>query len=201
MGNENSKSNQQILLVGNEKAGKTLFLKKLMDMKKSDTENVVIDPTTAFNYINLSFNNISYDIWELGGDTISRLYWPTFYRNLKFDAVIFIINLSDKSSYTTAMKELLILVNQEELKDANLYVIFNIILNEDDKKKNWENELKDKSEIANNLMSDLRACSVHSFDTRIFWFIFDITKMKEGETKTTEMLNKILNLASEEPDE
>jgi len=199
MGNDNSKKTTQILVLGNEKAGKSLLLKKLIDIKKNDAEKVTLDYTTAYNQINLNFNNSSYDIWELGGDSINKLYWPTFYRNLKLDVVIFVINMCDKLNYSSDMKELLIIANQEELKDANIYVIFNVQFNDEDKKKNWENELKNKIEIANDLMGDLRACSVHNFDTRIFWYVFDISKMKKGETKTTEMLKKILNYSEKTP--
>ena len=199
MGNDNSKYTTQVLILGNEKAGKSLLLKKFIDIKKGDADKVVIEYTTAYNQINLILNNISYDIWELGGDSINKLYWPTFYRNLKFDVVIFVINMCDKLNYNSDMKELLIIANQEELKDANIYVIFNVQFSDDDKKKIWENDLINKIEIANDLMGDLRACSVHNFDTRIFWYVFDISKMKKGETKTTEMLKKILKYSEKSP--
>jgi GTPase SAR1 family protein len=191
MGNESSTDTKQLLIVGMEKAGKSLFLKKLLDLKKSDPDSTIsLEHTTAYNYITYNYSrNKNFNIWELGGDKISRSYWPTYYRNLKFTKVIFIIDIFDKSQHIEAIRELLLMINEEELKEAKFFIIFNIIAV--DKLTLVDSEVKEIQEIANNMMSDLKNALVHNFDTRVEWTVFDISKMKEGENKTVEMMSNI----------
>jgi len=139
MGGMNSKlgKNSQILVLGFENSGKTLLLKKLMDLKSSEIEENMIESTKAFDYVRIKVYNNSFDFWELGGSEISRIYWPTFYRNIKFGTVFYIINLLDINSHTNTLKELIVLANEEELKDAKFIIIFNLIF---DGKSNLNNE-------------------------------------------------------------
>jgi GTPase SAR1 family protein len=109
---------QQVLVVGLEGSGKSLFVKKLIDMKKKEIENFDLHSTIGYNYIQINYGDAQFDIWDLGGDTITRAYWNTFYQNLKFTIVVYVINLFDQASHAASLKELLILVNQEELKPA-----------------------------------------------------------------------------------
>jgi GTPase SAR1 family protein len=191
MGNESSTDIRQILVVGMEKAGKSLFLKKLLDLKKSDPDNTIsLEHTTAYNYITYNYSKSHhYNIWELGGDKISRSFWPTYYRNLKFSKVIFIIDIFDKSTHIEAIRELLLMINEEELKEAKFFIIFNVI--SVDKLTLVDSEVKELQEEANNMMGDIKNALVHNFDTRVEWTVFDISKMKEGENKTVEMMSNI----------
>jgi GTPase SAR1 family protein len=189
MGSEHSKDTRQILVVGMEGAGKSLLLKKLLDLKKTDQDNQPLEETGGYNYITYSYYKHTFDIWELGGDKVSRSYWKTYYRNLKFYKVIFVMNICQRGNHIEAIRELLILINEEELKDAKFFLIFNIVAL--DKLTLFDHELKELQETANNLMADLRSALVHNFDTRVEWTVFDISKMKEGENKTGEMMSKI----------
>lgn len=194
MGGMGSKiDSQQVLLVGLEKSGKSHFLKKLLDLKKKEVEDSYLEPTVGYNFVSINYNDTSFDIWDLGGDATSRYFWSTFYRNLKFTIVIYMINLYDTNSHNQTLKELLTLINQEELKQARFFIIFNLIT--DESKKLTFNDpaiMKENREIAEDLLSSLRECPVHDYDTRVFWDIIDISKMKEGENKTTELLAKCL---------
>jgi GTPase SAR1 family protein len=184
---------QQVLIVGLEKSGKSLFLKKLNQIKKNDTEEANLKPTIGYNFITISYNDTHFDVWDLGGDPTSRSFWSTFYRNLKFTIVVYIINLFDSNSHLASLRELLILINQEELKQARFFIIFN--LSSDEAKKitfNDPNVIKENREIAEDLLTGLRECPIHDYDTRVFWDIIDISKMKAGENKTDELLRKCL---------
>jgi GTPase SAR1 family protein len=189
MGNESSTVTKQILVVGMERAGKSLFLKKLSDLKKSDSDSSSLEHTVAYNYVTYNYYKSAFNIWELGGDKISRSYWPTYYRNIKFLKVIFMIDIFDRSTHIEAIRELLVMINEEELKEAKFFIIFNIIAME--RLTLMESEVKELQEVANNMMTDIRNALVHNFDTRVEWAVFDISKMKEGENKTVEMMSKI----------
>ena len=199
MGSSLSKENcQQVILVGLEKSGKSFFMKKLSDIqqerleKKHDlNEDNVHEATRGFNILNMKWNEFHFDIWDLGGDPTTRTYWPTFYRKIQFNIVVFFIDLFNEKSHTTALKELLILVNQEELKLARFYIIFN--LNCDEKKKLTVNDKSEEyREFAESRMEELRQCPIHDYESRVFWDVVDISNLKSGEIKTTDLLNKCL---------
>ena len=194
MGGMGSKiDSQQILLVGLEGSGKSLFLKKLIELKKKDTEESSLEQTIGYNYTSINYNNTTFEIWDLGGDPTTRKYWPTFYQNLKFTIVIFMINVFDTNSHIASLKELLTLINQEELKQARFFIVFNLVSDESKKLTfNDPNTQKEHREVVDSLLIDLRECPVHDYETRVFWDIIDVSKMKDGENKTTELLTKAL---------
>jgi hypothetical protein len=193
MGGMGSKiESQQVLLVGLEQSGKSLFLKKLIELKKAEAEETVLEPTNGYNYVTFNYSNTTFDIWDLGGDSVSRSYWPTFYRNLKYTIVVYFVSVFDKNNHVQALKDLLVLVNQEELKTAKFFIIFNIILDDLQKMAMQDQATKEASEIAESLINSLKECPIHDYDTRVQWKVFDVSKMKEGENNTTDMLSKCL---------
>ncbi len=184
---------QQVLVVGLEGSGKSMFVKKLIDLKKLEIETVDLQSTVGYNYITINYSDKQFDIWDLGGDAISRMYWPTFYQNLKFTTVVYIINIFDFESHATTLKELLILVNQEELKDARFFIVFNVKVDERKKLSSNDSVLaKECRETAESLLSDMRECPIHEYETRVFSDIIDVSKIKDGENKTKELLTKCL---------
>jgi len=194
MGGIRSKiDSQQVLIVGLQSSGKSLFLKKILELKKKETEDISLDSTVGYNYTTINYSDATFDIWDLGGDPICCSYWPTFYHNLKFTLVVFFINLNDVDSHCVALKELIVIINQEELKQARFFIVFNVI--SDEMKKMGNNELgsiKENKELAESLMADLRECPIHDYEARVLWDIIDVSKIKDGENKTTELLAKCL---------
>jgi GTPase SAR1 family protein len=192
MGTSNSNLNKhQILVLGLQRSGKTFFLKKLLEIEKKELGDPDIEQTIGYNLINFKFSQHNFDLWELGGDTVSRSFWPTFYRNLKIDLIVFMFNIYDTRSHQEALKELLILSNEEELKSCKIFIIFNQMANENKKLSNDENELTEVKETVETLIDYLRECPIHDFDSRLAYTIFDISKMKDGENKTVDMLKEI----------
>lgn len=185
--NSNIGRNSQILVVGFELSGKTLLLKKLIELKSGEIEGGSIESTKAFDYVRIKVNNTFYDFWELGGSEISRLYWPTFYRNLKFGFVFYLINLFDVNSHTNTLKELLLLANEEELKQANFVLIFNVIF---DGKNfvNTESSWKYAFELKEQMLEGLKECPIHDYDLRISSVMIDVSKIKDKEMKTEELI-------------
>lgn len=186
--NSNVGKNSQILVLGFERSGKTLLLKKLMELKSPEIEGNIIESTKAFDYVRIKIMNSFFDFWELGGSEISRIYWPTFYRNIKFGYVFYLINLVDFNSHTNTLKELLLLANEEELKQANFIVIFNIIFDGKNYKNN-ESTWKYFNEIKDELLETLKECPIHDFDLRFSHIVIDISKIKDKEIKTEELIN------------
>lgn len=186
MGSFNSKiESQQVILLGLKGSGKTLFLKRIIEIKKNEIDLGNIESTNGYNFVSINYLDKVIDIWDLGGDTLNRSYWATVYRNISFNIVIYFINLDDPESFTLSLKELLILINQEELKQSKFYIIFNIKSNEMSNKMEY-------NEVAESLINDLRECPLHDFENRVSWEILDVTKIKDGEIKTTELLMKCL---------
>jgi GTPase SAR1 family protein len=192
---------QQVLLVGLEKSGKTAFLKKLKDIRdkkganesklESTEDNLNLGPK-GFNLLEINnLNEGSYEIWDLGGDATTRQYWPTFYRKIQFNIVIFFIDLFNEKSHLSALKELLILVNEEELKLARFFIIFNLIC-DDQKKLVYNDKLNEWKLLAESKMEELRECPIHDYESRVSWEIFDISNLKDGENKTNDLLGKCL---------
>jgi GTPase SAR1 family protein len=185
MGGVGSKfETQQVLLVGLEKTGKTLFLKKMLESNK-EKEETNIDNTIGYNYVDFCYESTNFNIWDLGGDQITKSFWPTFYRNLKYTSVIYFINVTDKSSHMSALKELLILLNQEELKDAKFFVIFNVFLGNQILDETLIKEYREKGE---SIMKTLGECPIHDYDTRVDWEVVDVKK----SNLTKDLLNKCL---------
>ena len=190
--NSSSVGRMQALVVGLQRSGKTFFLKKLAEMTNKDIAGAEIDQTIGYNLINFKYHNLTFDIWEVGGDPVSRTFWPTFYRNLKIDIIVFMINLNDAKSHQDALKEFLILVNEEELKNARLMIIFNSIV--DEKHSIIEGKDEEDKETVDALLNYIRECPVHDYDNRVMHSIFDISKMKDGENKTLDLLNEIFTI-------
>ena len=187
MGGINSKEeSEQVLIVGQQKSGKTLLFKRFIDNKK-ETHKTNIESTLGYNHTTSKICNVTYDLWDLGGDNLTKSYWPTFYRNLRFSLVIFVINIADESTFTTELKDLLILLNEEELKQARFFILFNMVVDNQLKIKMGESLKNLYMDTAEELISHLKECNVHEFEFRVSWDILDILKLTDADC---EFLNK-----------
>lgn len=192
MGSSMSLSSQNVLICGLEKSGKTLFLKKILELKKKKSEGNILESTYGYNYVTLEYGNQNYHVWDLGGDSVSRRYWSSFYRNIQVNIVIFLINLYDKEEkQMEAIKEFLYLVNEEELKHSKFFIILNMKIDDKEKKIIFtDNDMKEAMQTVDYLFSIIKECQVHDLDNRVSYFIADVSKIKQGELSTTKMLNK-----------
>lgn len=62
-------------------------------------------------------------VWDLGGQTNIRPYWRCYYANT--NAIIYVVDSADKERLGLSKKELLSMLEEEELKDAVLLVMAN----------------------------------------------------------------------------
>ena len=191
MGNSsNSDKKIQVLILGLEQTGKSTLLKRIVDAARATREEFQIETTNGFNYVNRTLSNGNvFNIWDLGGDKVNKDFWPIFYRTLNVKLVIYVIELTEQETILTSLQDLVILMNEESLKESNFYLIFNCIMpkNQDFK----ENDFKKKVEFH---ISRIKEYPIFRFNERLRYLIIDIKK----STFSDSQIDSILNFAVEE---
>ena len=112
------KKDMRILMVGLDAAGKTTILYKL-----KLGEVVTTIPTIGFNVETVEYKNISFTVWDVGGQDKIRNLWRHYYQNTQ--GLIFVVDSNDKARIDDARNELHKMLQEEELKDADLLVFAN----------------------------------------------------------------------------
>lgn len=115
----------RILMVGLDAAGKTTILYKL-----KLGEVVTTIPTIGFNVETVEYKNISFTVWDVGGQDKIRPLWRHYYQNTQ--GVIFVVDSNDsdridgdKDYEHSAKEELTRMLSEDELRDAILLVYAN----------------------------------------------------------------------------
>merc|ERR1712149_135798 len=108
----------RILVLGLDNAGKTTILYRLQVGAVVSTI-----PTIGFNVETVSYKNLKFQVWDLGGQTSIRPYWRCYYSNT--DAIIYVVDSVDKERIGISKTELLTMLEEEELKKAILVVFAN----------------------------------------------------------------------------
>jgi len=112
------KNETRILVLGLDNAGKTTILYKL---HLNDVVKTV--PTIGFNMETVTCKNIKLQVWDLGGQTSIRPYWRSYYPNTS--AVIYVVDSVDKERIATAKQELMLILEEEELKGVPVMILAN----------------------------------------------------------------------------
>lgn len=135
---ESRVSNKQILILGLENAGKTTLFNLMTNPKKKFFE---ILPTLSYNIENDSkYKNFT--IWDIGGKKSLRVLWPSIYKNIIVNCIIFVVDISDEDRTLEAKMELKKLMNEEELRSAILIIVFNEIIKSEEIKTSLKEEEK-----------------------------------------------------------
>jgi ADP-ribosylation factor 1/2 len=113
-----SKQEMRILMVGLDAAGKTTILYKL-----KLGEVVTTIPTIGFNVETVEYKNISFTVWDVGGQDKIRPLWRHYYQNTQ--GIIFVVDSNDRERAEDAREELHRMLNEPELSDAVLLVFAN----------------------------------------------------------------------------
>ncbi|XP_035842954.1 ADP-ribosylation factor 2 isoform X3 [Helianthus annuus] len=103
-----AKKEMRILMVGLDAAGKTTILYKL-----KLGEIVTTIPTIGFNVETVEYKNISFTVWDVGGQDKIRPLWRHYFQNTQ--GLIFVVDSNDRDR----------VVVQDELRDAVLLVFAN----------------------------------------------------------------------------
>ncbi|TBU64108.1 ARF/SAR [Dichomitus squalens] len=107
-----------ILMVGLDAAGKTTILYKL-----KLGEIVTTIPTIGFNVETVEYKNISFTVWDVGGQDKIRPLWRHYFQNTQ--GIIFVVDSNDRERISEAREELQRMLNEDELRDALLLVFAN----------------------------------------------------------------------------
>merc|ERR1712223_1045336 len=119
------KKEMRILMVGLDAAGKTTILYKL-----KLGEIVTTIPTTGFNVETVEYKNISFTVWDVGGQDKIRPLWRHYYQNTQ--GIIFVVDSNDREriddssgSDSSAKEELHRMLAEDELREAVLLIFAN----------------------------------------------------------------------------
>ena len=112
------KEDVRILMVGLDNAGKTTILYRL---KLEEVVSTV--PTLGFNVETVTYKNISFTVWDIGGqDKITNL-WRVYFQGTQ--GLIFVVDSADKERIEEARLELQKLLSEELLANVVLLVFAN----------------------------------------------------------------------------
>lgn len=137
----------RILMVGLDAAGKTTILYKL-----KLGEIVTTVPTIGFNVETIEFKNISFTVWDVGGQDKIRPLWRHYFQNTQ--GLIFVVDSNDRDRISESKEELMRMLSEDELRNAVLLIFAN--------KQDLPNAMK-ASEITEKL-------GLHTLKTR-HWYI------------------------------
>ncbi len=112
------KKDVRILMVGLDAAGKTTILYKL-----KLGEIVTTIPTIGFNVETVEYKNISFTVWDVGGQDKIRPLWRHYYQNTQ--GIIFVVDSNDQDRIGEARDELHRMLNEDELREACVLIFAN----------------------------------------------------------------------------
>jgi len=112
------KTEMRILMVGLDAAGKTTILYKL-----KLGEVVTTIPTIGFNVETVEYKNLSFTVWDVGGQDKIRPLWRHYYANT--NGLIYVVDSNDRDRVEDAREELTKMLNEDEMRDAVLLVFAN----------------------------------------------------------------------------
>ena len=117
-GRFNQKTPVKLLLLGLDAAGKTTILYKL---KLDETVNTI--PTIGFNAETVTYKNLEFSCWDVGGQDRLRALWQHYFENTQ--GLIFVVDSSDRDRIAEAAEVFERLANDEELKDSSVLIYAN----------------------------------------------------------------------------
>ena len=109
---------RRILMVGLDAAGKTTILYKL-----KLGEIVTTIPTIGFNVETVEYKNISFTVWDVGGQDKIRPLWRHYFQNT--EGLIYVVDSNDRDRIHEAREELEKMLSEDELRDAVVLVFAN----------------------------------------------------------------------------
>merc|ERR1719296_683179 len=112
------KTEMRILMVGLDAAGKTTILYKL-----KLGEIVTTIATIGFNVETVEYKNISFTVWDVGGQDKIRPLWRHYFQNTQ--GLIFVVDSNDRERISEARDELMRMLAEDELREAVLLIFAN----------------------------------------------------------------------------
>ncbi|KAK4699631.1 ADP-ribosylation factor-like protein 2, partial [Phenoliferia sp. Uapishka_3] len=105
-------------MLGLDNAGKTTIVKRILGEDVNE-----VSPTLGFNIRTIIHEGFSLNVWDIGGQTSLRPYWRNYFETT--DAVIWVVDSSDRERMEDCRRELAGLLQEERLAGASLLVFAN----------------------------------------------------------------------------
>jgi small GTP-binding protein len=78
---------------------------------------------TGFNVETVEYKNISFTVWDVGGQDKIRPLWRHYFQNTQ--GLIFVVDSNDRERVGEGREELMRMLAEDELRDAVLLVFAN----------------------------------------------------------------------------
>jgi len=114
----NHHKDYRLLMLGLDAAGKTTVLYKL-----KLGEAITSIPTIGFNVETVEFRNISFTVWDVGGQQKIRALWRHYYQGTQ--GLIFVVDSTDTIRFDEAGRELAALLTDDSMRDAAVLILAN----------------------------------------------------------------------------
>eukprot|EP01133_Synstelium_polycarpum_P016939 gene16939-20151_t len=108
----------RILMIGLDGAGKTTILYKF---KLGEVVSTL--PTIGFNVESVDYKNISFNVWDVGGQYKIRTLWRHYYTNSS--AIIFVIDSTDRERIDEVREEVEKILSEDTLRGTALLMLCN----------------------------------------------------------------------------
>ena len=113
-----NRNNFKIIILGLQEAGKTTILYRL-----SLGQFVKTSPTIGSNVEELTYNNVKFQAWDLGGQESIRALWDVYYVNT--DAVIYVIDSKNDENFEISKSEFYKVLANKNLKNSVILIFAN----------------------------------------------------------------------------
>ncbi|EXX75788.1 Arf3p [Rhizophagus irregularis DAOM 197198w] len=108
----------RILMLGLDAAGKTTILYKL-----KLNQSVTTIPTVGFNVETVTYKNVKFNVWDVGGQDKIRPLWRHYYTGTQ--GLVFVVDSQDRDRIDEARQELHKIISDREMRDCLLLVFAN----------------------------------------------------------------------------
>ncbi|KAI9850539.1 MAG: ADP-ribosylation factor, Arf Arf6 [Vezdaea acicularis] len=108
----------RLLMLGLDAAGKTTILYKL-----KIGQDVTTIPTVGFNVETVTYKNVKFNVWDVGGQDKIRPLWRHYFSGTQ--GLIFVIDSSDRDRIDEARQEMHRIIGDREMKESLLLVFAN----------------------------------------------------------------------------
>jgi len=108
----------RLLMLGLDAAGKTTILYKL-----KLNQSVTTIPTVGFNVETVTYKNVKFNVWDVGGQDKIRPLWRHYYTGTQ--GLVFVVDSTDRERIDEAKQELHRILSDREMKDCLLLVFAN----------------------------------------------------------------------------
>lgn len=112
------RNNFKIIILGLQNAGKTTILYRL-----SLGQFVKTTPTIGSNMEELTYNNVKFQAWDIGGQESTRSVWDVYYMNT--DAVVYVIDSQDDEYFEESKAQFYKLLANPALKNSTILIFAN----------------------------------------------------------------------------